>query len=559
MAHLSGSELTQLQTLLTGLEQKTGPIARNFRHAVQGRRVTPTILNMFTSKLSSALRLRPALVETARALTLYASEKREEQDIAKAYFLPTDDLDAEIRLQWGLSIKQPAQTVAELILELLALVGHSVIAFDQIDGSMADMLGDPRRRASAAAVCTGLMDLQGRSQRSLVLLTCLPSTWQRMAEEISVNTMKDRFRRTFLSTIGSAETARAVAIAHVEPCLRSSGYHPTSPTWPIAETAFTTAVNMAPRELLKRIDEHAQNCLYTNSFTELKSFIEVKPPDDDEVLKGSSPLDQRFAELKDAAKVSHALTRQYEDVAIPALLRSGIAAWFTENRLSGSEYSLTTPPSTKPLTHAGFKRVIDPDKDVQEHYTFRAISDEHAPLGALSRLRNAVTASGLGNGNVRNRLIILRQGTWSAGAKTQEAVQEFHRAGGRQLAVSVEDLKVLDALGVMLEEQHPELPAWLAQRRPASSTALFSEALAGLLSEPVAKKPPRRPAVVSPSDDTAPIPVLTIRQPPRAPPGSPSGGRRETTSRSPSSSNHCASTWPCSPDRAPGRPSCCAG
>lgn len=53
----------------------------------------------------------------------------------------------------GLSIKQPAQTVAELILELLALVGHSVIAFDQIDGSMADMLGDreeePRPRRSA--------------------------------------------------------------------------------------------------------------------------------------------------------------------------------------------------------------------------------------------------------------------------------------------------------------------------------------------------------------------------------------------------------------------------
>ncbi|GAB3265969.1 ATP-binding protein [Kineosporia babensis] len=497
-----GSELTQLQTLLTGLEQRTGPIARNFRHAVQGRRVTPTILNMFTSKLSSSLRLRPALVETARALTLYASERAEEQDIAKAYFLPTDELDAEVRAAWGLQIKQPAHTVAGLIFELLALVGHSVISFDQIDGPLTDLQGDDERKASAAAIATGLMDLQSRAQRSLVMVVCLPVTWRRMTEEIGQTTVGDRFRRSTLSVIRTPEIARAIAVAHVEPCLKSAGYEPASPIWPIAETAFDSAVHLTPRQLLQKIDQHAQDCLLTDTFSEMQNFKGSPALKPAPRKPKPSPLDQRFAELKAAAKVERALTRQYEDVAVPALLRSGIAAWFTENGFSGAEYSLTTPPSTKPLTHAGFKRVIDLDNDLQEHYSFRAISPDHAPLGALSRLRNAMTAAGLGNSGSRNQLIILRQGSWSAGPKTQEAVQQFQAAGGRQLTVSLEDLQVLDALGVMLKEQHPELPAWLAQRRPASNTSLFGTALKTLM-------PKSKTKTVRPSDDTAPIPVIT--------------------------------------------------
>jgi hypothetical protein len=86
----------------------------------------------------------------------------------------------------------------------------------------------------------------------------------------------------------------------------------------------------------------------------------------------------------------------------------------------------------------------------------------------------------------KRRLFLLRNERWPSGPKTTATVNDFHGRGGRTLPLSLDDLRTFEALRIMRSEQDGRLTAWLADRRPASSTGLFRAALGlgvGRLSE----------------------------------------------------------------------------
>ena len=90
---------------------------------------------------------------------------------------------------------------------------------------------------------------------------------------------------------------------------------------------------------------------------------------------------------------------------------------------------------------------------------------------------------------MRRRLFVLRNAPWANGEKTQVALAALRSSGGDTLPLDSEDLKTFAALQQMRQEAHTDFPAWLVARRHASSSKLFSTALADALADP----PPRPP------------------------------------------------------------------
>jgi hypothetical protein len=128
------------------------------------------------------------------------------------------------------------------------------------------------------------------------------------------------------------------------------------------------------------------------------------------------------------------------------------------------------------VVHAGIRRTLDEEYDIEEHWAFRAIAAKHH-LSALHRIRNARSAAGM-RGNASNRhLVLIRNKPWSPGAKTQQELAEFHAKGGMAVRISEDDLRTFGALTEMLTTQSYGLREWLAARKPASSSALLSELL----------------------------------------------------------------------------------
>jgi hypothetical protein len=80
-------------------------------------------------------------------------------------------------------------------------------------------------------------------------------------------------------------------------------------------------------------------------------------------------------------------------------------------------------------------------------------------------------------GSDRRKLFLLRSAPWPTGPKTAELVADFHRAGGRTVAISDHDIRTMTALRDLIGEDAAELTGWLRARRRAHGLTILREAL----------------------------------------------------------------------------------
>ncbi|MEV6980260.1 DUF87 domain-containing protein [Sphaerisporangium sp. NPDC051017] len=438
--------------------------------------------------------------DTLRALVLLASNNFHAQDIGTSYLSSQPEEELGERAAWGIGRgKKSPQEIVKDVFRLLAMTGPSVIAVDQVDGlitktSMAAKMGseyDWREALAIEHIAGGLMSLREYTSRALTVLSCLPTSWT-LIKTLAVDSVRDRFREVSqLHSIPNAKIGRELVEKRLASRFKSVGFRPPYPTWPVKPSAFDDAPDFTVRQLLIKIDGHVRACLVADEVRELEYLTEPIGPTDTPTRVIDTPdltaMDVRFAELKGAAAVASALEFESEDAVMPALLSAGLAAWIAGQGDAGREFSKDAPPSAKPPLHARLRRTLNEESEEEAHWAFRAISSRNA-LASLNRLRTASVAAGLMSGSQARRLFILRNGDWSGGQRTQEAVAEFERAGGRTLPVDEEDLKTLAALRDMFAENAPDLPAWLLARKPADDVKLFTEALAEVWSVPDARR-----------------------------------------------------------------------
>ncbi|WBB73464.1 DUF87 domain-containing protein [Micromonospora sp. WMMD1128] len=532
-------ETTQLRAFLRRLADEVGA-PRTVRRAVAGEtELSRSTLDAFVDLIRKKDRqIGTECQDTARALVLYAAEQSALQDIGYDFLSSMDEEEPGQRAGWGLRRNRRApQEVVRDTSRLLAVVGPTVIAVDQIDLMIAQSVKATNQEVRGEAdwqtsllleqVASGLMALRETTRRTLSVVSCLPQTWRSIQQQ-ATDTVQDRFREAApLKEIPSVEVGRELVEKRFAVLFEGIGFTPPHPTWPVHPDAFREVVGFTPRELLRRIDTHVRACLADGEARQLRHLLHTT---DDRLVDdiaptpvtgspqesrttGFSKIDARYAELVAAADTASAGSPKSEDVRVPRLLEAGLTAWIAAQGPAVDAFSLDPiPAGTKPALHARLRHSLSEDNEDEEHWSFRAISAPHH-IAALNRIRNAITAAGLTEGVAKRKLFLLRSANWSTGARTREVLDAFERAGGRTLALPAPDVARMAALEQLIQDHGREtLRPWFADRRPASDITCLREALgdwpggtaAGRAEGRPSEAPDREPVGTPPPVTTAP-------------------------------------------------------
>jgi hypothetical protein len=536
----TGNDRNQLQLLLERLGTKAGA-SRQLYIALSGPVVSRRGLDGFVKAIQEipGARLAPEILDTVRALVLYASKTVETQDIAKDYLGSAGGVDAEVRTAWGIRSGRSPELIVRDLSRLMALTGPSVIAIDQIDALIAreatswDVIDssqeDEARDHVVGQVSEGVMALREVTRRTLTIVACLPNTWQ-LIQTRAFDSVRDRFKETSeLQDIPTPEIGRMLIERRYTARFAEIGFRPPYPTWPIAPEAFESAVGYTPRALLQRVDTHIQGCLDAGELTELRNLDQAPVTVVESVVSipatDLARLDARRRELEAAADVESAFDPTAEDRVVPGLLTAGLLAWIEEQGEARGSYSADPLPGKKATLHARLRLTLNEDVEAEKHWAFKAICSSN-DRAVQSRIPAAQTLAGIQPGDTKRSLFLLRSAHWPKGPKTRAILEDFRAAGGQELPITNGDLRTFAALKTMLAERDPALRHWLGVRRPASSSEVFGTALpkSGTLTDgdqavPAPSLEPT-PAAAQPeqtSPPTNPIPVITL--PPAAPGG----------------------------------------
>jgi len=502
----------QLATLLTGLADRVG-LEGDFRAQVTGQLPpSPEALKVFIAALRRTDRtIGLTCQDTARALALLASPLQEDQDIGY-YYLTGYEVDLEDRRRWGINTtRKIARLLVNEVSQLLALTGPIVIAIDQVDALIDELIGvsagqEARSQSRPLAdVATGLMSLRDVAHRTLTVVSCLPESWDAI-RTYGVGPVADRFRMARqMRNIPSADIGRLMIAKRFAADFARVGFTPPYPTWPIRPAAFEDANKYTARALLKRIEAHVGSCLHEGAVVELDS-LDLDWPAPEPVPQGSpglAVLDELFTRLREDADVSAALAPDSEDVAMPPLLAAGLEAWAREADADNQTFFQDSPPGKNPRLHACLRMLLDLRTErAQRRWAFRAIASD-SPRAVQTRLRKAIEGAGLaagGVGDAERRLFVLRSAPWPSGPVTEKAAAEFADKGGLVLPAGEADLRTFAALGELIAGHHAELNAWLLARQPAHSTELLRCALGDVQGLP---GPAAQSELAAPSESAA--------------------------------------------------------
>jgi Helicase HerA, central domain len=524
--------------MLEGLTQKTGPwgmqlttflrrltaslgIDAGVRDIVAGHGlVTKTDLDTFVRAIRTHVGLGSLqYLDTARALVLLGSADYAAQDVGLAHLVSVPGEPAE-RAAWGLTpaVRKPQEIVQD-ISRLLALTKvPTVIAVDQLDTMFAQtasfsVLGDgigEEDAVAASQVADGLLTLRDTTLRTLTVVSILPDALELLKKYASAPVL-DRFRQTVVPDhIPTAEIGQKIVARRFLARFKENHFSPEYDTWPIKPEAFRDAVKFSPRGLLRRIDKHVTYCLAKGEVIELVDLNEpavvTSCPPPETLEEALVALDRQFAIVFATADITGALDHTTEDAELPALLGAGLKAWIDERAGNGAVYKHDPLPSTKPALHGRLVEVLNETTENEAHWAFRAIASPHA-VAVISRIKAACNMAGLDVRVPQRQLVLLRNTPWPTGPRTTEIVQAFRAAGGVERAVGVEDLKVFAALREMYASPDPDLRRWLAERQPATKTALLGDLLGDR--QPTGPRQSETPdeTAESAADDAAPAVV----------------------------------------------------
>ncbi|WP_440898858.1 helicase HerA domain-containing protein [Actinosynnema sp.] len=413
--------------------------------------------------------------DTLRALVLYRARGRPSEVGHRFLALEDGGIDEADRAEWGFHLRsRSAQLVLGDLSRIFALTGPVVMAVDQIDSVITQR---PGTSGLADRLADGLMRLREETRRTVLVVACLPRSWELLAER-SVNSAASRFAVLDLRTaMPSAGVAEAIVQRHLGALYAEEGFAPPHPTWPVARAAFGGAevAHSTPRRLLQRVEEHVRWCLAHDVEAELRDFAadrgEGPAPEPD--ADGLAELDERFARACEAADVTSPLDPAREDELVPGLLSAALRCYAVEH---GGDLVLDQPPGRKPALHARLRLTLDEASEDEVWWSFRAIAHGHS-TAVLARLRSACLEAGVFGGTGKRRLVVLRGTPFSGGPRTAKAVGELVAAGGEVLPLTAEDLRVFSALRELVAQAPAGLLAWLAARTPASRTPLLRRVL----------------------------------------------------------------------------------
>lgn len=534
-------ELTQSQFILRKLIGKISTpekVADNLRAVVTA---DPKKLKRYSEKIIHEIARRPRHrglaadhQDTIRALIASNSDHFEIANLGQVWLqgIELEPADKQL-LGFQTQRRNPIHTVTGLSW-IISLSTPSVLAFDQLDPIVRQLdfeaiQSGSENNASQEAVANsiisgigdGLRALYDRTQRTLVVLACLESSWEILLNRV-LQSSADRFPPPRqLESIQQADRLQAIVAARMSAACQRVGFDPPFASWPFHPDAFADQWAITPRELLKRCHRHQQDCLERGSVSLLRSLGEPRAAGPaGPSTESLAALDQRFDELRPSADLAQFLDEQNEDDLFASVLVSACESLSLEVPLPTGihcvvDTQFTGGSNVKPL-HARIRLIMHEEEEREEHFSVRVLQRGNA-IAFQNRLKLAMTQSGIDQRISFRRLTLLRSKACPGGQKTQQLLAEFQKQGGQICSPTEEELRDLWALHGLLQERHEQFETWLRSRRPLSRMAWCQQAFAGLFersqstSQPVdpdadSSTHPELAAEVSPGEPVAPEP-----------------------------------------------------
>ncbi len=245
--------------------------------------------------------------DVIRAALLLASGDRGVFDCGRRW-LQGKQLDNEEARVFGFeSLQAEPPTTAAGLCWLFSLGGGlTVLALDQLD-ALAErrlaLIGTGGNREDSheagriiAETAEGLSALVDLTRRTLVVVSCLASTWTAFAK-FSFRPFLERFDAPIpLLPARDAGEAAALVAARMRPACEAAGFTPPYPTWPFRPEAFA-GVQLFPRYILQLCRRHIQRCLAEGRVVEAASLTGDFPDGDQEEAPPETDSESVFQKI----------------------------------------------------------------------------------------------------------------------------------------------------------------------------------------------------------------------------------------------------------------------
>lgn len=465
-----------------------------------------------------------------RALCLLRSNDVNTVSLAHSWL---QGYDADEQARAALGFRAPPPAPVELVRGMswiMSLAGPTLVAVDQIDGIVNpssvtvqenDDLGGVLGLGEVLAA--GLLELHDVRHRGMTVITCLDISWN-VLKERGMTSFLQRFRDPLhMAGMNDASAVRDLVMSRVRPACETARFSPPFPSWPFSERAIESAasVGMMPRTILIRCDAFRHACLERNSVDICDTLVELLKPELPAVPE--SGFSSELQTQRQAADIAGLIAP--DDQEIGRLLADTFDLYV--NQIDPNETvdveSRGDPAQRIPPLHGRITFTYHDENDRERHYCFRALEHSHH-ISFQSRLRAALTASGISSQIADRHLVLVRHGPAPSGAKSQQLFDVFKKAGGIVIDPSDDDLRTFVAVRTMRDRatangNQDAFETWLRATKPLLATGFFKRA--GLSPPPLLAAPPpggMRSEPIEPPPDPAGRVVNTP-----VTPGSPTG------------------------------------
>lgn len=389
----------------------------------------------------------------------------------------------------GLDVREESQMVHALPPDMQAMDrlvgviwwahfhGPTLVAVDQIDAiaseaRAAELAARTGPETIFARATNGLMGLWEKLPRTQVVLSCLETNWG-WIQARSLESVKGRFDSPILLKTQPGTRLRTLIERRLAATYAHQPVPPPYPSYPFQGSCFDS-LQLSPRAVLRRAEDHRRHCQRLGRIEELQSFPEAGAPPARANHSQVHALDADFTKLRAAADPQ--LLLQGEDSELDGLLEAAVQALAHEQ--AGAEHldveldlDFGRHGQVEPL-HARIRVIDRADGDREKHLSLRFIQQDNA-IAVQTRVRKAMTESGLGQGLGFRRLTLLRRGALPSGPATQKLLGALEQQGGAWVAPEDAELRTLAALQQLLRDKKDGLHEWLAANKPVSQLPCF--------------------------------------------------------------------------------------
>jgi Ni2+-binding GTPase involved in maturation of urease and hydrogenase len=405
-------------------------------------------------------------------------------------WLQGQEVDPAEKQAFGLTTaREEPRKIIEALSWVMSLSGPTVVAFDQLDPIVAELaltpdgLADTEQRSTArkifSQIATGLGTLRDLTRNTLTLVSCLETTWQQLLKS-AMATYLDRFEPPRMVRPDKDNSfAEALVRGRLQIAFAKHGFRPEYPTWPFKPRALESLVLSTPRQILQKCDGHIRECIRASLVREIDLFpLPVAKTGNGPTRDERGGLDERFKTLRSKADPRVLLDEKKEDEQFAPLLQTALSCLLRENEPPSNvdaqvDADFAGGATTRPL-HARLRLIFLDEKSREEHYSVRSLQHGNA-RAYQTRLKAAMTQSGIEKSLKFRRLTIVRSVALPGGGETEKLTRKFEEAGGLFVRPAEDEIRSLFALHQLKQEAGPEFEPWLKHRKPASGLKLIQE------------------------------------------------------------------------------------